>query len=83
MDEQIRNMEAELRQTEQPIVWGEGAAEELEARERRRAILPRLITAAKVKRAELRIQREQQAAEPWRPNAPRHTRRCSERRPGT
>jgi hypothetical protein len=34
------------------------------ARERRRAVLPRLITAARKRRAELRIERERQAAEP-------------------
>jgi hypothetical protein len=64
LDEQIRNMEAELQEREQPLVWGEGAAEELEQRERRRAILPRLITAARIRRAELRIERERKAAEP-------------------
>jgi hypothetical protein len=64
LDEQIREMEAKFQEEEQPLIWGEGYAEELEAREKRRVILPRLITATKVKRAELRIQRERQAAEP-------------------
>ncbi len=59
-------MEAEATQLEAPpaeIGWDELVAnsakyaQELEARERRRGILPRLITAAKIKRLEL--QREQ------------------------
>jgi hypothetical protein len=37
--------------------------EELEARETRRRFLPRLITAARIRRAELRIERERRAAE--------------------
>jgi hypothetical protein len=63
VEREIENLERELAEREEPIVWGEGAAEELEAKERRRVILPRLLTAAKMKRAELRIERERQAAE--------------------
>jgi chromosome segregation ATPase len=68
MDEEIARLEAEHAELEGPpqeISWDELVAKsakyerELEARERRRGILPRLITAAKVKRLEL--QREQWA----------------------
>lgn len=47
--------------------WDEiqaGAAEDLEKRERRRGILPRLITAAKVKRLEIRRERYGQEVAP-------------------
>jgi hypothetical protein len=64
VEENIESMERELAECEQPIVWGEVDAGELEAKERRRAILPRLITAARIRRAELRIQHEREAAEP-------------------
>ena len=66
MDEEIARLEAERAELERPpqeIGWDELVAKsakyerELEARERRRGILPRLITAAKIKRLEL--QREQ------------------------
>ena len=53
VEREIENMERELAEREQPIVWGETSAEELEAKERRRAILPRLLTAARIKRLEL------------------------------
>jgi sugar-specific transcriptional regulator TrmB len=53
VEQEIESMERELAEREQPIVWGEVEAGELEAKERRRAILPRLITAARIKRLEL------------------------------
>jgi chromosome segregation ATPase len=64
LDREIASMEAELREVDAPIVWGEAAAEELEARERRRAILPRLITAARAKRLELQQEGYRRQLEP-------------------
>ena len=68
LDEEIGRMEAELvHSATTAIAWddvNEAAVEELVNRERRRAILPRLIKAAKIKRLELRIMREQRASGP-------------------
>jgi hypothetical protein len=68
LDKQIRDMEAELQEeTSTALSWEEvtsTTAENLARKEHRRAILPRLISAARIKRAELRIQRERRAAEP-------------------
>lgn len=73
LDARIQAMEAEAAELEAPpreIGWDELVAnsaryeQELEARERRRGILPRLITAAKIKRLELQREHWQQQIEP-------------------
>ena len=78
LDGEIRNMEGELVALEEerrdldapaePPSWDElqraGAFEELEAQERRRGVLPRLIAAARAKVVELRIRREEAELEP-------------------
>lgn len=66
MDAEIEKLEAEQRELESPArvpTWDEiqAGAEDLEKRERRRGILPRLIAAAKVRR--LQIRRERYEAE--------------------
>ncbi len=72
MDKEIEALEQEARELEAParlLTWDEikaGATEDLEKRERRRGLLPRLITAAKVKRLELARERYEQEAEPLR-----------------
>lgn len=72
MDTEIARLEAERQELESPAripTWEEieaGAVEDLERRERRRGILPRLIVAAKVKRLELRRERYEREAEPLR-----------------
>ena len=57
LDASIKRMEAELAEGYgRPLSWEEvtsTTAEELAAKEQRRSVLPRLITAAKVKRLEL------------------------------
>jgi hypothetical protein len=74
MDREIERLEAELREDAQaPLVWGEATADELAQKEQRRGVLPRLITAAKIKRLELRrakLERETEALEAER--AERH-----------
>jgi chromosome segregation ATPase len=73
LDATIASMEAEAAHLEAPppeIGWDELLAnsakheKELETRERRRGILPRLITAAKIKRLELQRERWEQEIEP-------------------
>ena len=68
MDEEIRRLEAEARELEAPahvLTWDEiQAGEDLDKRERRRGVLPRLITAAKIKRLELRRERYERETEP-------------------
>ncbi len=70
MDGEIERLEAEQRELDSParaLTWAEveaGAVEDLEKREVRRGILPRLITAAKVKRLEIRRERLEREAEP-------------------
>jgi hypothetical protein len=65
LDAEIESMEAQLEAGEKPLVWDEaGSVEEIAAEQHRLAILPRLITAAKIKRAELRIRRYEREAEP-------------------
>ena len=70
MDGEIERLEAERGELEAParaLTWDEiqaGAAEDLERREQRRGILPRLIVAAKVKRLELRRERYEREIEP-------------------
>jgi colicin import membrane protein len=73
LGEEIKRMEGELAALESERAeldapakapsWDElqqaGAFEELEARERRRGVLPRLIAAARAKLVELRIRREE------------------------
>jgi GTPase involved in cell partitioning and DNA repair len=66
VEQEIESMERELAEREQPIVWGEVDAGELEAKERRRAILPRLITAARIKRLELLRRQTESELEPLR-----------------
>jgi hypothetical protein len=61
MDREIERLEAELLEdVATPLRWDEitaATAEEITRKEQRRGVLPRLITAAKVKRGELRIMR--------------------------
>lgn len=70
MDAEIQRLEAERADLESParaLRWEEvqaGAAEDLERRERRRGIVPRMITAAKVRRLELQRERHQAEMEP-------------------
>ncbi len=72
MDAEVERLEAEQQELNSParvLTWDEiqaGAAEDLEKRERRRGILPRLIVAAKVKRLELRRERYEGEVEPLR-----------------
>ncbi len=72
MDAEIEKLEAEERETNSParaLTWEEvqsGATEDLTRREARRGILPRLVVAAKVKRLQLRRERYEQEAEPFR-----------------
>ena len=70
MDEEIRRLEAEARELEasdRALSWDQiQAGEDLDKRERRRGILPRLIVAAKVKRLELRRERYERETEPLR-----------------
>ena len=68
LDASIRSMEAELAQGYgHPLSWEEvtsTTSDELAAKEQRRSILPRLITAAKVKRLELQRAKWEQEIEP-------------------
>jgi hypothetical protein len=66
LDEQLRDMEAELAKLAkgEPIVWGEVDAEDLARKEQRRAILPRLITAARIRRLELQKRQTVSELEP-------------------
>jgi hypothetical protein len=64
LDEEIVAMEAELAGREQPLVWGTVDADKLARKEQRRGVLPRLITATKVKRLELEKQRTEAELEP-------------------
>lgn len=63
MDAEIERLEAERGDLESPapvLTWEQlraGAVDDLEKRERRRGIVPRLITAAKIKRLEIRRER--------------------------
>ncbi len=63
MDAEIEKLEAEERETNDPArvpTWNAiqaGAVVDLEKRERRRGIIPTLITAAKVRRLEIRRER--------------------------
>lgn len=78
MDREIERLEAERAELDAParaLTWDEiqaGAMEDLEARERRRGIVPRLIVAAKVKRLELhkaKWEREMEELAPVRDEA--------------
>ena len=78
LSEQIGDMESELAALESERAeldapaetpsWDDlqraGAFEELEAQERRRGVLPRLIAAARAKLLELRVRREEAELEP-------------------
>jgi hypothetical protein len=65
LDAEIESMEAELEAGEKPLVWDEvGSVEGIAAEQHRLTILPRLIRAAKIKRAELRIRRTRAELEP-------------------
>lgn len=70
MDREITKLEAERAELDAPapaLTWDEiqsGGLEDLEARERRRALLPRLIAAARVKRLELQRARRALEMEP-------------------
>jgi hypothetical protein len=72
MDAEIERLENEHRDLQSParaLTWEEvqtGATEDLERREVRRGILPRLIVAAKVRRLQIRRERYEQEAEPLR-----------------
>ncbi len=71
MDREITCLEAERTDLESPAripTWEEiqsGAAEDLEKREARRGILPRLIAAAKVRRLQIRQARYEAEMEPF------------------
>jgi chromosome segregation ATPase len=68
----IERLEAEQRDLESPapaLTWEEiqaGAMKDLEGRERRRGILPRLIAAAKIRRLEIRRERQEAEIGPLR-----------------
>ncbi len=70
MDGEVSRLEAEQRELDSParvLTWGEiqsGAVEDLEKRERRRGILPRLLAAAKIRRLEIRRERLERESEP-------------------
>ena len=68
LDASIQSMEAELAQDySRALNWEEvtsTTADELAAKEQRRSILPRLITAAKVKRLELQRAKWEEEIEP-------------------
>ncbi len=70
MDGEISRLEAEQRELDSParvLSWGEiqsGAVEDLEKREIRRGILPRLLDAAKIRRLEIRRERLERESEP-------------------
>ncbi len=70
MDAEVERLEAEQRGLDSParvLTWDEiqtGAVEELEKRERRRGIVGLLITAAKVKRLQIRRERYESGAGP-------------------
>ncbi|MDP9487404.1 MAG: hypothetical protein M3Q49_16745 [Actinomycetota bacterium] len=72
MDREIEKLEAEERETNSParvLTWEEiqaGAAEDLERREARRGLLPHLLAAAKIRRLEIRRERYEAEAEPFR-----------------
>ncbi|MDP9480822.1 MAG: hypothetical protein M3R38_35025 [Actinomycetota bacterium] len=72
MDAEVGRLEAEQRELDSParvLTWDEiqaGATEDLTRREARRGIIPMLITAAKVKRLELRRERYEGDVEPLR-----------------
>ncbi len=71
MDGEISRLEAERGELESParaLTWEEiqaGATEDLEKREARRGVLPRMIVAAKVKRLQIRQQRYEAEMEPF------------------
>ncbi len=71
MDAEISRLEAEQREIDSParvLTWDEiqaGASEDLEKREIRRGIIPTLITAAKIRRLELRRERHEAEMEPF------------------
>ncbi len=70
MDGEVSRLEAEQRELDSParvLTWDEiqaGATEDLEKRERRRGILPRLLAAAKIRRLEIRRERLERESEP-------------------
>jgi hypothetical protein len=66
LDREIRSLEAELEEQDAPLAWGEVDADELVRKEQRRSVLPRLITAAKIRRLELEKRRTEEELEPLR-----------------
>ncbi len=70
MDAEISRLEAEQQELNSPgqaLTWKEieaGGAEDLERRERRRSIIPRLLAAAKIRRLEIRRERLERESEP-------------------
>lgn len=72
MDARIAEMEEELRDGfGEPLTWDQvtsTTAEEIARREQRRGVLPRLIQAARVKRAELELRDREREAEGIRSN---------------
>jgi hypothetical protein len=66
LESEIADMERELTAESEPLVWGEVDAGELACREQRRGVLPRLITAAKIKRLVLQKRRTEAELEELR-----------------
>jgi chromosome segregation ATPase len=68
LDGKIAGMVEEVEDAEaSPLVWDQitsTTADELAAQEQRRSIIPRLITAARIKRLELERRREEERAAP-------------------
>ena len=73
LDGKIAGMEEELADAEaSPLVWDRitsTTAEELASQEQRRSIIPRLITAARIKRLELERRREEERVQPLQEEA--------------
>lgn len=73
LDGKIESMVEEVEDAEaSPLVWDRitaTTAEELAAQEQRRSIIPRLITAARIKRLELERRREEERVQPLQEEA--------------
>ena len=73
LDGKIESMAAEVEEVEaSPLVWDRitaTTAAELAAKEQRRSIIPRLLTAARIKRLELERRREVERVQPLQEEA--------------